>query len=364
MKKFQLKIYEGIKIKFNFFNRFIEAFFAISWIIINFTDAKEFDCNFKNIHLIFEGTNDTFLTCEFVNAKFDSRESFKITSNHSAIEKISTVFNPNDDEPADDFVTQIKFKTSKISTIPNSIFKKFEHLQILDASNVEMKNINSLSFNGAGSLSMIFLHSNQLTLLNSFCFVHTKNLRILDLSNNKITTVDSAAFKALEKLETLSLSNNKISSLDDGTFEPLVSLKWIWLDRNYLTMISPNMLTKANQNLTGIYLNNNAITMISPYIFDRLKKLRFLMLAGNSCINFDFKNHVIEDNAGVKFEMRNCHKTYRRVIKSDEMKYNISHLFSLAEKANEKCGNESLNILETLNNVAAQITELERESRK
>lgn len=299
-----------------------------------------------------------------MNAKFDSRDSFNITSNHSAIERVSKIFDPNKDEPADNFVTQIKFKTSKISTIPNLIFKVFKHLQILDASNVEMKNINSLSFNGAGSLSMLFLHTNQLTLLNSFCFVHTKNLKILDLSNNKITTVDSSAFKALKKLETLSLSNNKISSIDDGTFEPLVSLKWIWLDRNYLTKISPNMLSKANQNLTGIYLNNNAITMISPYIFDRLTSLRYLMLAGNPCINLDFKNHVIEDNAGVKYELRHCHKTYRIVVKSDEMKYNISHLFRAAEKANEMCANETLNVLETLNNVAAQITELERNSRK
>lgn len=322
-------------------------------------NAKDAECNFKKITL--ETKSETHVTCEFNNVKYDGRDNFNIIANHSVLQNISGI-NPDDEyvdeDRIDDFVTQINFKSSKVSSIPNMIFRKFSQLQVFDGSRVELHNINSLSLNGAENLQMIFLYSNRLTTVNDYCFVHSKNLKILDLSTNKISQIQAFAFNSLNNLEELSLSNNQIKSIEDATFQPLTQLKWIWLDRNQISVVSSDLFSKTNENLFGVYLNNNDISRISPYVFDHLKQLRFLMLIGNKCINRDFKHFVVQENASIKMEMRECFLEYQKIHRPEDEKHNITVKLNALDIANRRCINETFLTLESLSSIQSEILKL------
>lgn len=297
--------------------------------------------------------------------KYDGLENFNLNANRSEIQRIAG-FKPSEEyidaDRVEDLVTQVKFASSKVSSIPNSIFRKFQKLQVLDASNIELHSINSLSLNGAQHLVMVFLYNNQLTTINDYSFVHTKNLKLLDLSNNYISTIQRAAFNSLVNLEELSLSNNKIEVLEDSTFHHLESLKWIWLDNNRLNMISSDLFIKSNRDLSGIFLNSNMIGIISPYIFDNLETLRFLMLSGNSCVDRDFKDHFIQDNVSIKFELRECLKAYRDISPSGDEKYNITQALAQTRDTVGSCLNDTLSFMSALYTVQNQISKLVKAS--
>ena len=271
------------------------------------------------------------------------------------------------EEDLEDFVTKIKFKWSTIFKIPNLVFQKFENLQVFDGSSAGLHNITMLSFNGAGNLKTILLHNNHLSAINNNCFIHSKNLKYLDLSNNKITKIQAHAFNSLNNLEVLSLSNNNIKTLDSEILSHLTNLQWIWLDRNHFSIISSTLFPRTNVKLHGIYLNSNEIVKISPLAFNNLPKLRFLMLSGNPCINRNFKNHVIQENASIKVEMKTCLKEYQEDEKlmQQDAKYNMTKTVKRLESFIMTCANETRQIeknideaLKTMNyfkNVSSQI---------
>lgn len=331
-------------------------------VIIPFITSKDFECNFVEFFL--ETRNQSFVTCELKDVKYNGRETFYLNANHSEIQRIADI-NPTEEymERIEDYVTQVKFVASKVSSIPNSIFRKFQQLRVLDVSNIELHNVNSLSLNGAEHLQMIFLYNNRLTTIKDHSFVHTKNLKLLDLSNNEILTIQRSAFSSLASLEELSLSNNRIKALEDSTFNNLINLQWIWLDRNKLTLISSDLFVKSNGKLRGIFLNNNKLSSISPYVFDNLESLRFLLLNGNSCVNEDFKDHTIQDNASVKFELRHCLKAYRNITSNGDEKYNITQALSQTRESAAACLNETLSFMSALHLVQNQISKLVKSPR-
>lgn len=364
----------------------------------------------------FERLNTTLVTCELKSVKYDGRQDFEVYTNHSVIEKIfnipkivvddvekleeiektmnstsnpdekifniskivvdhvekkegiektenNSTSNPDDSlkkdsnvEDMDDLVKQVKFKWSKLPLIPNQIFRKFKKLIVFDGSSIGLRNLNSLSFNGAGNLEMIFLQDNQLTSLNAYCFVHSKNLTLLNLSNNNINNIHGLAFTALNQLETLTLSKNNLKSIEDETFQSLTSLKWIGLDNNRLTVISSDMFIGMKETLKGIYLNNNIIEMISPHAFNLLLQLRFLTLSANRCVGEDFLNNVIHGNSAIKFELRRCFKEYRKDEYKEDDKYSMNISLERWEKANQACVYESMKILTELFDIQNQIS--------
>jgi hypothetical protein len=69
---------------------------------------------------------------------------------------------------ANNLIQRLKFKSSKLSMIPNIIFVKFKQLKVFDSSNVDLRSINSLSFNQAEHLREIYLQNNRLKVINSY----------------------------------------------------------------------------------------------------------------------------------------------------------------------------------------------------
>lgn len=240
----------------------------------------------------------------------------------------------------DDFensVIQVSFINSWLHNVPNSLFSTFKNLQAFNGSHMALKELNSLSFNKADYLQYIFLQNNHLTDIRDHVFVHCKYLKCLDLSKNRIKTISKNAFNSLEYLEQLNLSGNKLKKIEHDIFEPLISIEYIWLNHNQLQEISSNYFTEQNQKLISIYLNNNKLTAISPYAFDKLDNLRFLFLKGNKCVNADFKNYQISSNVAIKYEMKNCIKTFRKAHPEEEKRFDLTAMINEIEERMELC---------------------------
>ena len=279
------------------------------------------------------------IACEIHRTNFQGREDFIISVDETRINDLAYKNSEEELHNSVDplsLVTVFKFESSKISTIPNQIFRKLMWLQNFIASGVQMHNINSLSFNNAANLLTIMLNDNRITTINSYTFVHTKKLKILDLSNNEISYIHESAFNSLKNLERLGLSYNNLKSLDDATFNPLQSIEWIWLDHNRLTMLQSNLFEEDNKMLVGVDISNNEIISISPYIFDNLDKLLFLDLSRNNCIDKNFKNHGIQDNTSIKFELHHCHRAYRNDIPDEPMR-NYTRRLEETVKSADSC---------------------------
>lgn len=200
-----------------------------------------------------------------------------------------------------------------------------------------LKELTSLSFNKADYLQYIFLQNNHLTVIRDFVFVHCKYLKSLDLSKNRIKSINKNAFNSLEHLEQLNLSGNRLKKIEHDIFEPLISIEYIWLNHNQLQEILSNYFTEQNQKLISIYLNNNRLTSVSPYAFDKLDNLRFLFLKGNKCVNSDFKNYLISSNVGIKYEMKDCIKAFRKAHPEEDKRFDLTAMIKDIEERMELC---------------------------
>lgn len=274
---------------------------------------------------------------------------------------ISTSTNKKDDSVDESKVLRMKLNSSKIGSIPNSIFTKFPKLLIMEAYESGIHTINPLSLNGAGNLIYLFLYKNRITRLVDYLFVHLKRLKVLDLSSNNIQQIQTFAFSSMNDLEELSLSNNKISTIEDSTFDGLRSIKWIYLDRNEISILSASFLTKSNVNLEGIYLNNNKISAVSYYLLGRFIKLKFLYLKGNSCTSSNFINHMISENASIKKDLVKCHENFRNIVADDD-KHSIKYIVRDLETANERCEVNKSILLTTIESLQTQIDEIHQRS--
>lgn len=218
-----------------------------------------------------------------------------------------------------------------------------------------------MSFNKAEYLEYIFLDRNHLKTIKDYVFNHSKNLKVLELAYNDIETIGKSAFSSLTELKKLSLSNNKIKMIQDGTFRSLTSLEYIWLSHNQLQEILSEIFSKENGKLKIVNLENNALTAISPYAFEELPSLEYLHLAGNKCVNKNFNNMKISSNVGVKFELKECIKKYRKIFHADDAKYNVINIFNSLMERNQQCENETQRILDEIKKINETILQLENE---
>lgn len=188
------------------------------------------------------------------NHSIDSRTNFEISNTWV----IDTSSNTRDN--AD--IKRLDIKNSDITDINNEIFSVFTNLKRLSISeaNFIVNNLKPEFLKGAAKLEKLELNNNNLTFLVYKNFRETPKLKYLSLSNNKIFKVEDSAFKGLEKLKTLDLSANQLELIKSETF-------------------------CGAENLNALYLFDNKIKMIESGSFDNFKKLSWLKLGGNICIN-------------------------------------------------------------------------------
>ena len=118
-----------------------------------------------------------------------------------------------------------------------SSFKKMTRLQILDLTNVNIKNVGKVVFMGLPSLSYLYLPHIKASTLKQHSF-HLPNLITLQLQAAGVQTIVDNAFCHLKILNTMNIAYNKIKVISANTFSCLGSLSFLDLRGNPLVYIA------------------------------------------------------------------------------------------------------------------------------
>ncbi|KAJ7408793.1 Reticulon-4 receptor [Pitangus sulphuratus] len=127
----------------------------------------------------------------------------------------------------------------------------------------------------------IFLHNNRITLVRSTSFTSCRNMTILWIHSNNISLIEPGAFYGLNKLEELDLSDNtNLKSINPVTFRGLVHLHTLHLDRCGLLELSTGLF-RGLFSLQYLYLQDNNLQTLLDDTFIDLANLTYLFLHGN-----------------------------------------------------------------------------------
>ena len=109
-------------------------------------------------------------------------------------------------------------------------------------------------------------------------------LTALRMEVTQLIEIKAKDFHGMQDLEFLSFHNNKLSFVPLGAFATLTKLRFIYLSANQIEEL-PNDIFKNNLELEEIYLSNNGIKYLGTGLMNGLKKLDYVDLFGNICIN-------------------------------------------------------------------------------
>ena len=176
-----------------------------------------------------------------------------------------------------------------------------------------MQRLSKEDLKNLPNLKYLNLAKNKLSDIETDSFDSVPNLEELDLTENNLTEVDESLFQRLRRLRSLYLGNNELRKLHPNTFLYLPSLQNISLEGNEIQEIDPHVFSQ-NPDIENIWLNDNNIKTLETKTFKDLKKLDFLDLRGNECVNKYFTRKELPD---LKYQLISC-------IKNDIKTENIS----------------------------------------
>ena len=110
------------------------------------------------------------------------------------------------------------------------------------------------------------------------------NLTALRMDYIKLVEIKAKDFHGMLDLQFLSLRSNKLSSLPLDVFATLTKLRSIRLSGNQIEEL-PNGIFENNLEMERIELDSNKIKYLGTDIFTVLKKLNFVYLRSNNCVD-------------------------------------------------------------------------------
>lgn len=163
-----------------------------------------------------------------------------------------------------------------LQVIKSDTFKHLRHLEILQLSKNQIRQVEVGAFNGLPNLNTLELFDNRLTLVPSHAFEYLSKLRELWLRNNPIETLPAYAFHRVPSLRRLDLGElKKLDFISDAAFVGLVNLRYLNLGMCALKDI-PKLT--ALVRLEELELSGNRLEIIRPGSFQGLVSLRKLWL--------------------------------------------------------------------------------------
>lgn len=183
-------------------------------------------------------------------------------------------------------VKVVRFVNSNLYTIPKQIFKIFNNLNIVEVEEVQqVEELSNHIFEDARSVFYLRFHKNGIRLIHKETFVGLEKLHMMDLSYNKLKRIPEKGLYPLQTVEVIMLDNNEIEILHPTVFKKNLNLKWITL-------------------------NSNNLFAIHQDAFVSLKKLDYLELSDNVCINNAWVIKAAQQMADIRQKLAKCHSNY------------------------------------------------------
>ena len=104
------------------------------------------------------------------------------------------------------------------------------------------------------------------------------------MKNTQLIEIKARDFLGMQNLESISFFYNKLSSIPLDAFATLTKLRFIDLSWNQIEEL-PNGIFENCLDMKEIYLNHNKIKYLGTELFHGLKKLDWVDLERNICVN-------------------------------------------------------------------------------
>lgn len=226
-------------------------------------------CNYK------EGQSTIFsfpingYTCELMLENVDEIESItELTGVHNA------------SKTDNDIKILMKSTNLELSILVFNFCRKFNNLETVDMSGVEIESIDANSLQSCSKLRFLSFSKNSIREIPDNLLKESPQLTHLTLSVNQLVSLNENVFTSQQKLEYLDLSYNKIKLLPANIFKPLISLKILLLNKNKIANLNPALFLNL-RDLQRLNLNNNRLAELPVGIFKNLDFLENLKLKAN-----------------------------------------------------------------------------------
>ncbi|GCC31360.1 reticulon-4 receptor [Chiloscyllium punctatum] len=147
--------------------------------------------------------------------------------------------------------------------------------------NNKIPSVSSTSFSSRQNLTVLWLHSNNISVIQAGAFEGLQRLEELDIGENiNLRSLTPSSFHGLVRLHTLHLHRCGLSQLPTGIFRGLVSLQYLYLQENVLERLEDDLFVDLG-NLTSLFLHGNRIQSLSENVFRGLRSLDKLLLHQN-----------------------------------------------------------------------------------
>lgn len=181
--------------------------------------------------------------------------------------KISSIFGQHEDGLTNKDVKVLRNVFTRSPYLPQGIIQHFPNLLHLYVPSTRVRFVMRKNFHGMVNLATLDLRFNEIEFLPNDTFLDLFSLEILSLGGNFLKKLPSNAFASLLNLRFFDVSDNDLTVFDDEIFSTNVELEEILLNHNQIRGLKSN--------------------------FEQFKKIGFIDLRGNVCINTLFlKDHT------------------------------------------------------------------------
>jgi Leucine-rich repeat (LRR) protein len=125
--------------------------------------------------------------------------------------------------------------------------------------------------------------------------------------NNKIQFFPRNLHEIFKNLELILIMRSQLKEIHQKDLKHFPNLEFLCLDFNEIEVIDANLFA-SNPNLIFISLSFNKIQHVGPESFHKLKKLNYLLMNSNSCIDMYAENDLIEVKHVIKHTKLKCSK--------------------------------------------------------
>lgn len=202
-------------------------------------------------------------------------DTFVVQCDHNKLDIIPITLNPA--------IQRLVLRNNKIRSV-DAAFTFYRDLQYVDLSFNHLHSIPSKSFLHQEKLQELHLNKNKLSSLNSTTFEGLKSLTVLNLRENFLDELPKRIFSILPKLEELNLGQNRIARIDPLAFEGLLSLRVLFLDDNLLKSV-PTPAFSVLGSLAELHVGLNSFDGLPDDAFQGLNRLAVLDLSSGGISN-------------------------------------------------------------------------------
>ncbi|XP_037043362.1 leucine-rich repeat-containing protein 15-like isoform X1 [Bradysia coprophila] len=225
---------------------------------------------------------------------------------------------------------------NQLDVLPANIFRDNKKLHNLNLSNNKLKEIDVDTFKELSDLTNIFLDSNQIEVLPNGLFDDNPKLKFITLSRNKLTEINVDTFKELPVLYNLDLSHNQIEVLPATIFRRNHNLNTIHFNDNKLRVIESDTFKGLN-DLKFLELNDNQIEVLRKGLFDDNMEMKVVQLRDNKLMKIETELHKLKKLIYLHLAGNVC------IDQSCAFPdCNSSSLLELIENVQQKCSNSNL----------------------